>query len=154
MNFKQPFRISVKSLLAVGVVAIALTSCTSSKAKDCVAILKTLEESRQQQVLGEQTRDAILQNATLSNTLADQLDAMTIKTKTLRDYTDTMATGYRADAEASQDYAAMTNEEGIVSIRSGDTEREQSFDRIQADQRRAANQIQLGFEQIGSFCAR
>ena len=142
-----------KLVMILGIGAIALASCGPSKKDECVQILDTIETSRQQQILGTQTQDTMRQNATLTEKLADQLDAMSLNNKKLQEYTKILVKGYRAEVAAEKAYADMANAEGIVSVRSGDGEKQKALDDIQSQRRKAANQVQLGFGQIGSFCA-
>ncbi|MGB0561081.1 MAG: hypothetical protein ACPGVO_04670 [Spirulinaceae cyanobacterium] len=133
--------------------AIALTACGPSKVEECTQILNQIEANRQQHPLGTQTRAMMLQQATLNTQLAEQLTALPVQDPQLQEYLEILIAGYQNQAAADRSHANFAGPDGTVSIRVGDTAREQAWQQVQSQQRQAANQTQLGYGQIMSYCA-
>ncbi|NEO85081.1 MAG: hypothetical protein F6J87_12655 [Spirulina sp. SIO3F2] len=133
--------------------AIALSACGPSKVEECTEILNAWEATRRQKTLGTYTRELVLQHATLDEQLAGELEAMPIRNAKLKEHLATLIAGIRKGAEANRAYAEWVGPEGTVSIRVGDTAREQAWQQVQSQQRQANNQTQLGYGQIMSFCS-
>lgn len=140
----------ISLLLAMGVLIV---SCGSNKKAQCTSILNTIEDSRQEQQLGDLTRAAMMQNADVSDQLADQLNALDISNQTLQEHTQTLIQGHRDIASSTRAWAEMANAEGRISYRSGDTQTPQVLDQVQTDQRKAHMKAQLGRDLIVSYCA-
>ncbi|MGJ3248977.1 MAG: hypothetical protein ACFE0I_23260 [Elainellaceae cyanobacterium] len=136
--------------LAMG---LLIASCGSNKNTQCTNILNAIEDSRQQQQLGDLTRAAMMQNADVSDQLADQLDTLNISNKTLQEHIQTLIQGHRDIASSTRAWAEMANEEGRISYRSGDTQTPKALDQVQTDQRKAHMKAQLGRDLIVSYCA-
>ncbi|MEM8637467.1 MAG: hypothetical protein AAGG51_01420 [Cyanobacteria bacterium P01_G01_bin.54] len=133
--------------------AITLIACGPSKVEECTQILNLIEASRQQQPLGTQTREMMLQRATLNIQLAEQLAALPVKHSKLQEYRNILVAGFQKQAAAERAHADFANPDGTVSIRVGDTVREQTWQKVQSQQRQAANQTQLGYGQVVSYCS-
>ncbi|HHP7245423.1 MAG TPA: hypothetical protein ACFE0H_12115 [Elainellaceae cyanobacterium] len=137
-------------LLALG---LLIASCGSSKKAQCTTILNAIEDSRQQQQLGDLTRAAMMQNADVSDQLADQLNTLDISNENLQEHTQKLIQGHRDIASSTRAWAEMANEEGRISYQSGDTQTSQALDQVQSDQRKAHMKAQLGRDLIVSYCA-
>ncbi|MGB3495065.1 MAG: hypothetical protein WBA57_20210 [Elainellaceae cyanobacterium] len=146
---KRQILIFVSSLIA-----LVASSCGGPDIKaECRSILQTLEDGRTQKVLGTQNRQAIEQNAQLYDQIADNLESMSIKTVDIRQHYPMLIDGHRDVAEALEDRAELSNEEGVISIRQGDEEKEDELNQLQAEEMRAYNQIETAMGLISSACS-
>ncbi len=136
-----------------GLIAVFVASCWGPDTKaECRSILQTIEDGRTQQVLGNQDLQAIEQNAQLYDQIADNLESMSMQTVDIKQHYPMLIDGYRDVADVLYERAEMSNEEGIISIREGDTEKEQELNDLRADEMRAYGQIETAMGLISSAC--
>jgi hypothetical protein len=136
----------------LGVAALIFTACGPSRQAQCLLVLDTVQAADNQRVLGDPSRAAILENAQVYETLAQDLAALDLKDQTLQGYRDEMVTGYQAVAAAMADRAAAVEEDGTYSYIVGDTEAEATYNRLQANEQRGHNTVITAMERYQGYC--
>lgn len=139
---------------AIAVVSLVLAGCGSSKTAECREILRTIQHADAQLSLGEQTHAKQQADAQLYQTLADDLMAMNIRSKALQDHQTQLAEAYRSRVAAIHQYIEVSNEEGHLSYREGDTDAEAAVNAVLAEQMRTRNKIDLAMGLFYNTCSR
>lgn len=137
---------------AIAAITTVLTSCGPSRPEQCLLVYDTIQAAEAQRVLGPQTPETTQQNAALYETLATTLTGLELKAKPLQGYRDDFVTGYQALAVGLRSEAEVMNADGTFSV--GDTEAEQAYNALLAQQQKAHNRIITASELYTQYCAR
>ena len=137
---------------AIAALSLALTSCGPSKTAQCKQIIQTIQQAEAQRSLGEQTRQTRLADAQLFQILAEDLAAMDIKNRALRDHRTQLVEAYHSMVTAINRHIKSSNEAGRLSYQAGDSQAEAAVKSILAEQIQAQNKVNLAEDLLYITC--
>lgn len=144
----------LRGISIIVLLGLVLTGCGPSRKAQCLDLFDTIQAADDRRVLGDPSRAAILETAQVYETLAAELQTLELRDNTLVDYRDQFVDGYQAIAQAMRDRAEVVDEDGTYGYIAGDTASEQTFNTLQANERRAHNRVITTLELYSSYCDR
>lgn len=139
--------------IMIGALGLMLASCGPSKTAQCREILQTIQQAESGRAYGNQNRQTYEINAQIYQTLADDLESMTIRHRALRDHQAQLVEAYRGLVTSINSFIEASDDEGRLSYVVGDSEAEAKVNAIEAAQMQAYNRVSLALELFYNTCA-
>ncbi|NER85201.1 MAG: hypothetical protein F6K42_38005 [Leptolyngbya sp. SIO1D8] len=122
-----------------------LVACGLSQKAQCESVLEGVFATENEFELGTQTKAILLTNASLYGELAADLEKIELSDKSIRQTVDDLAAAYEDHAAALEATAEVTTAEGTI-------RGEETYRKVQAQEMRAMNNIQLHTEKLMGAC--
>lgn len=149
---KQTMKRPVLGLLWILGIAATVGCSAPNPQAECRAILETVDKVRTQPTQDRPTRQAMLQTAQRYEQVADELQAMSIRTLDIKQHFPMLVSGHQDVAEALSERAELVNARGVIAVRQGDNEDAEDYRKLQTEENRAQNQIETALGLITSNC--
>ncbi|WP_299413983.1 hypothetical protein [Acaryochloris sp. IP29b_bin.148] len=132
--------------------SILMTGCGPDLRSQCKKVQKAYFDGQKQGPLGTIDQAAMLKNAENYEKLSSTFQTLNVQDNTLKKSVKDLATAFKEVAAATRSRAQISDADGTTSFYANDTQGEQQYKSILAQEQRAYSKVQTSMEQVGIHC--